>query len=451
MLGSRTFVVVLFPLTFWMYACHLTAKPGHPYLLMREMLKSSRAAIDLASIMVGIIVIGLIGAVIAATIFAVIPWAQDNAAKQQLDAVKTAETAYAGLAADNQVKGSSGKVMYGSAAGLQEQNLLDSESAKTMIAVGPNNSCYLAVMKSASGKFFWIDSLTQKVQLVSDSSVSNCADLPSLVSGKPVGSLVLTIDTTDAICKSYELPVYGNVNIASLDWGDGVVSQSVKSDGPSHVYSSDGKKTITVTGTFDGYGMKNAGTFSSNSYQKCTTAVLAFNNTGTTRMVQAFANTNRLTKVVEIPKTVTSLSYAFYQSNFNDASVLNWDVSHVTDFSFMFHSNTVFNQPIGSWNMKSATMMNDMFTYSSNFNQDISGWDVSSVTNMAEMFWGATSFNQNIGVWNTGSLVNADNMMRQTSAFNQDLTAWNVTHVTSHITFNLFSALPDAKMPHWVS
>jgi surface protein len=428
-----------------------TAKPGHPYLLMREMLKSSRAAIDLASIMVGIIVIGLIGAVIAATIFAVIPWAQDNAAKQQLDAVKTAETAYAGLAADNQVKGSTGKVMYGSAAGLQEQNLFDSESAKTMIAIGPNSSCYLAVMKSASGKFFWIDSLTQKVQLVSDSSVSNCADLPSLVSGKPVGSLVLTIDTTSAICKSYELPVYGNVNIASLNWGDGAISQSIKSDGPLHTYTSSGEKTITVSGTFDGFGMKNAGTDSSNSYQQCTTAVTAFNNTGTTKMVQAFASTSHLTKVAEIPKTVTSLKYAFYQSNFNDTSILNWDVSHVTDFSFMFQGDSVFNQPIGAWSMKSATTMNNMFTYAAAFNQDISGWDVSSVTNMAEMFWAATSFNQKIGVWNTASLVNADNTMRQTSAFNQDLTTWNVTHVTSHITFNIYSALPDAKMPHWVN
>lgn len=49
-------------------------------------------AIDLASIMVGVLVIGIIGGVIAATVFAVIPWSQDQAASQALDAVATAES-----------------------------------------------------------------------------------------------------------------------------------------------------------------------------------------------------------------------------------------------------------------------------------------------------------------------------------------------------------------------
>ena len=65
-----------------------------------EAFKNEAGAIDLASIMVGIIVIGLIGGVIAATVFAVIPWAQDNAAKQQLDSVASAQAAYVGLSAD---------------------------------------------------------------------------------------------------------------------------------------------------------------------------------------------------------------------------------------------------------------------------------------------------------------------------------------------------------------
>jgi hypothetical protein len=60
--------------------------------------KNEQGAIDLSSIMVGIIVIGLIGGIIAATIFTLIPWAQDNAAKQQLDAINAAESAYIGLA-----------------------------------------------------------------------------------------------------------------------------------------------------------------------------------------------------------------------------------------------------------------------------------------------------------------------------------------------------------------
>ena len=67
---------------------------------VKEAFKNEEGAIDLASIMVGIIVIGLIGGVIAATVFAVIPWAQDNAAKQQLDSVAAAQSAYIGLSTD---------------------------------------------------------------------------------------------------------------------------------------------------------------------------------------------------------------------------------------------------------------------------------------------------------------------------------------------------------------
>jgi len=59
--------------------------------------QSTRAAIDLASIMVGVIVIGIIGGIIAATVFSVIPWAQDNATKSSMDSVTTAQSAYIAL------------------------------------------------------------------------------------------------------------------------------------------------------------------------------------------------------------------------------------------------------------------------------------------------------------------------------------------------------------------
>jgi type II secretory pathway pseudopilin PulG len=67
----------------------------------RAVLSNTKGAIDLASIMVGVIVIGLIGGVIAATVFAVIPWAQDNAAKHQLSNINTAQQAYIGMKASN--------------------------------------------------------------------------------------------------------------------------------------------------------------------------------------------------------------------------------------------------------------------------------------------------------------------------------------------------------------
>jgi len=150
-------------------------------------------AIDLASIMVGIIVIGLIGGVIAATVFAVIPWAQDNAAKQQLDSVASAQAAYIGLSTD--VSGTTGtQQSFGGAAvsstttggtttyslastgqkiivsgtGSTANTLFDGTNKK--IAVGNigvgNGAHYGAAVKSDSGKVYYIsDSKTQPTQL----------------------------------------------------------------------------------------------------------------------------------------------------------------------------------------------------------------------------------------------------------------------------------------------
>jgi len=54
--------------------------------------RNPRGAIDLASIMVGVLVSGIVGSAIAATVTVVVSWSQDEAAKQALDAVNTAES-----------------------------------------------------------------------------------------------------------------------------------------------------------------------------------------------------------------------------------------------------------------------------------------------------------------------------------------------------------------------
>ena len=138
--------------------------------------------------MVGIIVIGLIGGVIAATVFAVIPWAQNNAAKQQLDSIASAQSAYIGLSVD---KGDSrfggapvsttttaGVTTYaytkGSTVGadaIVSQTLFSAGSA-TNVAVGMwgtaqfGGAHYAAAVRSGSGDTFYIsDSKTQPTAL----------------------------------------------------------------------------------------------------------------------------------------------------------------------------------------------------------------------------------------------------------------------------------------------
>jgi type II secretory pathway pseudopilin PulG len=141
---------------------------GKNMLQVTRVLRSSRAAIDLMSIMVGIIVIGIIGGVIAATVFAVIPWAQDNAAKQSLQAVKIAEDVYSGFKASpngnssaslvnsarTTVARADAKANYGTYQQLVEQKLLQ-EKDTVGADVGADKSCYVAASLSETGKVFY--------------------------------------------------------------------------------------------------------------------------------------------------------------------------------------------------------------------------------------------------------------------------------------------------------
>ena len=157
---------------------------------VKEAFKNEAGAIDLASIMVGIIVIGLIGGVIAATVFAVIPWAQNNAAKQQLDSIVAAQSAYMGLSADfGQAQfggapisvttsgstttyaftnGPAGRTIGGEAGGVDTpvKEKLFSAPADSKLAVGwwgsGTGAHYAAAVKSSSGTVFYVtDSKTQ--------------------------------------------------------------------------------------------------------------------------------------------------------------------------------------------------------------------------------------------------------------------------------------------------
>jgi hypothetical protein len=113
-------------------------------------LRNENGAIDLASIMVGVIVIGVIAGVIAATVFAVIPWAQDQAASQSLDAVVTAEAvAYAFAAEDGTAK----YLSEADLAAYPDGTLLQ-ESVNIVILLGTDGVDYDAYSLSATGTVF---------------------------------------------------------------------------------------------------------------------------------------------------------------------------------------------------------------------------------------------------------------------------------------------------------
>jgi type II secretory pathway pseudopilin PulG len=150
--------------------------------------KNEAGAIDLASIMVGIIVIGLIGGVIAATVFAVIPWTQDNAAKQQLDAIDTAQSAFSGIASE------SGSPRFGnltdSSSDLPTAGWMAASPDKTYcsIATGSGESAaYTSYVKSASGKVYSKSSADQKAATVPAAQLTAClAPVVTVPAASPV-------------------------------------------------------------------------------------------------------------------------------------------------------------------------------------------------------------------------------------------------------------------------
>lgn len=56
--------------------------------------RNEKGAMDLTSIIVSVVVIGILSSVVAATIFVLIPWAQDGAARNKLAQLSTSQTSY---------------------------------------------------------------------------------------------------------------------------------------------------------------------------------------------------------------------------------------------------------------------------------------------------------------------------------------------------------------------
>lgn len=111
---------------------------------IRASLRSVSGAFDLPSILVGVVVVGILTAGVLASIFGVIPFAQDHGAKQDLSALTTAE----GVA---KVKDGAFK----DKDGLKSSGYLSSGSDKLTASTNAVGTCYAGIAKSGSGKLFF--------------------------------------------------------------------------------------------------------------------------------------------------------------------------------------------------------------------------------------------------------------------------------------------------------
>lgn len=118
-------------------------RPSRPYA---GALRSSSGAFDLPSIITGVVVVGILAAGILAAIFGVIPFVQNNAAKQDLMAVNTAQGVT--YAKDGQ--------KYRDLAGLEDAGLVSLDAEKMEVTTSNEGKGFRAVATSGTGQKWFI-------------------------------------------------------------------------------------------------------------------------------------------------------------------------------------------------------------------------------------------------------------------------------------------------------
>jgi surface protein len=466
----------------------------HPLIVrahqrFRRVLSSSAGAFDLTSVLVGAAVVAVLVGGAAAVLFGLIPYAQDQAARQSLDAIRTAQGV-------TKIQGG----RFASLASLESAGLAGTSGVGAV--TDANGSCYLAVAQSDTGRTYLATSSAPTPVEVSGNTDTGCVSvqaantLVSETTGVPPVRMTTHWDTNleawNGPCTTITVPLTGSVD-AVVDWGDGN-SEKVTSGLPAHTYSgTPGPRIVTIDGTFTGW----AGASWPDWSYECLTAVSEWGETGTVDAEGGFAFAPALTQVTAPPSTVTSMaylfagaynltdiganwdtsrvtnmSYLFQSTGFNgdisywdtsavtdltgmfqlagfDGDINSWDTSHVTRMDAMFNSST-FNGDISSWDTSRVQNMNGMFA-SAVFTGDISRWNTSAVTDMSMMFMDSPSFNTDIGHWDTSNVELMMMMFRNAGSFNQDLSGWNTAKVIAGWWFYVGSPLTPEHLPHGVS
>jgi hypothetical protein len=234
--------------------------------------------------MVGLIVIAAIGGVIAATVFAVIPWAQTHAAQGDLRAIDTAESvAYVQtgsyLTVDELVEAGyleppDGHVSAASSEARVTPAADITQTPSVFVIVGDNGNCYIAGAKAATGSIFYATSDTPSPLrfVVDESETDSCT---------PAGPLVAALGgVTDGGVQVPATPT--SVTAVSGDRAATVQWEAASSTAASYTvtpYLGDAAQpSTTVTGSTLPLSAKITGLVNGSAY---TFRVSAANSSGT--------------------------------------------------------------------------------------------------------------------------------------------------------------------------
>ena len=130
--------------------------------------RAEAGMVDLLSIIVGVILIGIASIGVVATLFQVVPWAQDSAARQSLSAVRTAESTAFAMAH-----------RYYDYAGLIALGWIR-DSAAISAGTDADGACFVGVSKSATGAIFFITDTSAGAAELTDTTDPGCVDATTL-------------------------------------------------------------------------------------------------------------------------------------------------------------------------------------------------------------------------------------------------------------------------------
>lgn len=225
----------------------------------------------------------------------------------------------------------------------------------------------------------------------------------------------------------------------TVDWGDGTSDQITLYDAAAatHQYETGGSKTITITGTIQGWAFQGGGDRLKLS-DVSAWGPLRLGNTG--GYFHGAANLDiSATDAPDLTGT-TDLSTAFLGAESLTDGLTPWDVSGVRNMRAMFQDASSFNGDISAWNVGSVSAMNSMFRGASSFAGSLALWDVSQVTNMASMFRGATSFGGDVAAWNISQVYDMadmfDGVSLETATYDALLQGWSEDAVEPGVDFD---------------
>jgi surface protein len=226
---------------------------------------------------------------------------------------------------------------------------------------------------------------------------------------------------------SITLPLLsGGTYSGTINWGDGS-SDTLSYANRTHTFASAGTKTITLSGTIDGFKFDNGGD---------KTKFLDVSNWGNLKITTNrafFGCTNFTISATDAPLvTAGNGDYWFYNCHaLGTPDLSSWDVSSVTNWQNAFRANNL-NPIITGWIHGNVTKVRQMFLNNTSWNRSLDGQDFSGVTDAYEFMRGCTGFNSSVANLSFGTNANLYGMLQSCTAFTgTGLDSWNTSNVDS--------------------